>query len=193
MNSKKMGWQSFQQQQQESTWVSQGVLKGSDGATGPTGPTGPGFAWKGAYNAGTAYVINDVVSYTDGSTYVCTASTTGHVPTNASFWALFTSVGVTGATGPTGQGLTFRGAYVGGTTYAPYDIVTIGGDSYICILASTGHTPPNATYWTLVASRGSVYQGVFANFGALPTIDGASVRVSDTAMTSDTSTLYAAT
>jgi hypothetical protein len=86
-----------------STWVSQGVLKGADGATGPTGPAGSGFQWKGAYNAGTAYVLNDVVSYTDGSTYVCTALTTGHVPTNATYWALYTSAGATGATGGAGS------------------------------------------------------------------------------------------
>jgi hypothetical protein len=133
-----------------STWVSQGVLKGADGATGATGPTGPGFAWKGAYNAGTAYVVNDVASYTDGNTYVCTAPTTGHVPTNASFWALFTSAGATGATGGAGS--------------------------------------PGAA-----GVRGSLYLGFYANFAALPSIDGVSVLVGDMALTSDTSTFYRAT
>jgi hypothetical protein len=36
--------------------------------------------WKGAYNAGTAYVIDDVVSY-NGSSYVCIDATTGNLPT----------------------------------------------------------------------------------------------------------------
>ena len=133
-----------------STWVSQGILKGADGATGPTGPTGPGFVWKGAYNAGTAYSINDVVSYTDGSNYICTAPTTGHVPTNATYWALYTSAGATGAAGSAG-----------------------------------GAGPTGA--------RGSLYLGFYANFAALPTIDGTTVIVGDMALTSDTSTFYRAT
>jgi hypothetical protein len=133
-----------------STWVSQGVLKGADGATGATGPTGPGFAWKGAYNAGTAYVVNDVVSYTDGSTYVCILAGTGHAPTNATYWTLFTSVGATGATGGAGS----AGA---------------------------------------AGVRGSLYLGVFANFGSLPTIDGVSVLIGDMSLTADTSTFYRAT
>ena len=41
--------------------------------------------------------------------------------------------------------------------------------------------------------RGSLYQGVYANLAALPTIDGVTVMVGDTAMTSDTSTMYRAT
>jgi hypothetical protein len=133
-----------------STWVSQGVLRGSDGATGATGPTGPGFAWKGAYNAGTAYVVNDVVSYTDGSTYVCILAGTGHAPTNATYFSLFTSVGNTGATGGAGS--------------------------------------PGAA-----GVRGSLYLGFYANFSALPAIDGVSILVGDMALTSDTSTFYRAT
>ena len=34
--------------------------------------------WKGAYNAGTAYVIDDVVSY-NGSSYVCILASTGNL------------------------------------------------------------------------------------------------------------------
>ncbi len=37
--------------------------------------------------------------------------------------------------------------YDNGTAYAINDIVVEAGAFYICILASTGHTPPNATYW----------------------------------------------
>jgi hypothetical protein len=130
------------------SWVSQGVLKGADGATGATGPAG--VTWRGAYAGGTTYAINDLVSYTDGSTYICTAITTGHVPTNATYWALFTSVGATGGTGSTGS--------------------------------------PGAA-----GARGSLYLGHYANFAALPTIDGVTVIIGDMALTDDTSTFYRAT
>ncbi len=55
-----------------------------------------------------------------------------------------------------GQGFTWRSVYAGGTTYAPYDVVSFDDtgvvSSYVCILASTGHDPTNATYWDLMAS-----------------------------------------
>ena len=49
----------------------------------------------------------------------------------------------------------FRGAYAGGTAYVVDDIVTSGGSSYICILASTGNAVSNATYWTQMAAGGT--------------------------------------
>lgn len=73
---------------------------------------------------------------------------------------------------PTG----YQGAYAGGTTYnpnagtkaSPADVVLSGGIYYQCIATTTGHTPPNATYWivwpgepivwniTMVVSNGGV-------------------------------------
>jgi hypothetical protein len=43
------------------------------------------FKWQGAYNAGTAYTVDDVVSY-QGSSYICILASTGNLPTNASYW-----------------------------------------------------------------------------------------------------------
>jgi len=51
--------------------------------------------------------------------------------------------------------LTFQGAYAGGTTYYPNDIVTYNNATYICILQSTGNLPTNATYWSLLAAAGA--------------------------------------
>jgi hypothetical protein len=51
--------------------------------------------------------------------------------------------------------LTFQGAYAGGTTYYPNDIVTYNNSTYICILQSTGNLPTNATYWSLLAAAGA--------------------------------------
>ena len=49
----------------------------------------------------------------------------------------------------------WKGAYSGATAYVVDDVVESGGNSYVCILASTGNTPPNATYWELMASKGT--------------------------------------
>jgi hypothetical protein len=49
----------------------------------------------------------------------------------------------------------WKGSYSGGTAYVVDDVVESSGSSYICILASTGNTPPNATYWELMSSAGT--------------------------------------
>ena len=49
----------------------------------------------------------------------------------------------------------WKGAYGGGTAYVVDDVVESGGSSYVCILASTGNTPPNGTYWNLMAEAGT--------------------------------------
>lgn len=47
-----------------------------------------------------------------------------------------------------------KGAWNSATTYYPGDRVTLNGSSYECILSHTNQTPPNATYWQLIASKG---------------------------------------
>ena len=42
------------------------------------------FTWKGAYNASTAYAVDDIVS-NDGSSYVCILASTGNLPTNVDY------------------------------------------------------------------------------------------------------------
>ena len=50
----------------------------------------------------------------------------------------------------------WQGAYAGGTAYAVDDVVSYNGTSYVCILASTGNLPTNATYWNVMAEGGDV-------------------------------------
>jgi hypothetical protein len=140
------------------------------GAFGGSGGTTIGFRWLGAYDNGTAYVPYDVVSY-NGSVYICVANTTGNIPTTDAYWDLFASKGDTGATGAAGadgQGFTWLGAYNGATAYVPYDVVEEDGSAYVCILASTGNTPPNGTYWELMASKGDT--GATGPAGASSTV-----------------------
>ena len=50
----------------------------------------------------------------------------------------------------------WKGAYNNGTTYAVDDVVSSGGNSYVCIQASTGNAVGNATaYWNLMSQAGT--------------------------------------
>ena len=49
----------------------------------------------------------------------------------------------------------WRGAYNNSTAYVVDDVISSAGASYICILASTGNTAPNATYWELMSVAGA--------------------------------------
>jgi hypothetical protein len=55
--------------------------------------------------------------------------------------------------------MSWKGTYVGGTTYHPYDVVayTVSGkvQSYVCKATTTGNLPTNATYWDLLAQAGA--------------------------------------
>jgi len=48
----------------------------------------------------------------------------------------------------------FQGAYNNSTSYVVDDIVTFDGETFICILASTGNATSNATYWAKLAKKG---------------------------------------
>lgn len=50
----------------------------------------------------------------------------------------------------------WKGAYAAGTAYVVDDVVESAGSSYVCIAASTGNAPPNATYWEVMAEGGDV-------------------------------------
>jgi len=76
-------------------------------------------------------------------------------------------VGQTGAQGNTGAngavgpaGLTWQGAFVGGTSYVLNDAVSFGGASWFCINPTSSAVTPdiNTTDWALLASQGA--QGV---------------------------------
>jgi collagen type VII alpha len=69
------------------------------------------------------------------------------------------SAGPQGAVGATGaQGLVFRGAYDAGTNYALGDAVSLGGSSYVSLVAANLAQTPGAspTSWGLLAASGSV-------------------------------------
>ena len=49
----------------------------------------------------------------------------------------------------------WQGAWSSSTAYVVDDVVESGGNTYVCILASTNNEPPNATYWELMAQKGT--------------------------------------
>jgi len=48
----------------------------------------------------------------------------------------------------------WKGAYNNSTAYVVDDVVSSGGSSYVCILASQGNAVTNGTYWNLMAQGG---------------------------------------
>ena len=70
------------------------------------------FKWQGAYAGGTAYTVDDVVSY-QGSSYICIQASTGNLPTNATYWEQMSSAGTNGTDGTDlGTTLTTQGDIV---------------------------------------------------------------------------------
>ena len=49
----------------------------------------------------------------------------------------------------------WKGTYNGATSYTADDVVEYNGSSYICILASTGNLPTNATYFEQMSQAGT--------------------------------------
>jgi hypothetical protein len=60
-----------------------------------------------------------------------------------------------GDQGDPGNGINPRGAYNGATTYQIGDSVSSAGSSYVAIAETTGNAPPNATFWQVLAERGT--------------------------------------
>lgn len=51
--------------------------------------------------------------------------------------------------------LTPRGAYDSSHTYEALDVLSYNGSGYIVLQSCTGVTPPNDTYYQLIASKGN--------------------------------------
>jgi len=52
------------------------------------------------------------------------------------------------------KGIRYRGAWSSRATYAPLDVVSYGGASYVARVPSTAKTPGSGSYWGAVALRG---------------------------------------
>lgn len=73
-------------------------FKVGNGSTAWSSLTYASVNYRGAYSSGTAYYINDIVTYSN-STYICILASTGNVPTNTTYWSVLASKGADGTNG----------------------------------------------------------------------------------------------
>ncbi|WP_075501328.1 carbohydrate-binding protein [Candidatus Pelagibacter communis] len=121
------------------------------------------FNWKGTYNAGTAYAIDDVVSY-NGSSYVCILASTGNLPTNTTYWNVMSSAGTNGTDGTDlTTTLTTQGdiVYRDGSGLARLGAGTSGQ------VLQTGGTGANPSWGTVSSDYVKVANGTLSNQGDL--------------------------
>ena len=67
------------------------------------------ITWRGTYAGGTAYTPKDAVYY-NGTSYICTANTTGNLPTDTSYWSKMAEGGDVATTLTTRGDTLIRGA-----------------------------------------------------------------------------------
>jgi hypothetical protein len=154
---------------------------GQNGQTGPQGIQGPaGNAWvyRGEYNNGVTYQVNDYVTFA-GSSYVMTVfiGAAGYYPsTNPGSWQLVASkgdsgsqgevgpegpVGMPGMEGPKGDKgdsvPTFVGEWNNAESYDNHEVVSYQGSSYIAVTNPTAGSQPyfGSPDWQLIAQAGS--------------------------------------
>ena len=67
------------------------------------------ITWQGTYAGGTAYTPKDAVYY-NGTSYICTANTTGNLPTDTSYWSKMAEGGDVATTLTTQGDILYRDA-----------------------------------------------------------------------------------
>jgi len=126
----------------DATTTTYTVTNGASGTDGTNGSNGQGYTARGNWSSSTTYAAYDVVYY-NGSTYYALQSGTNQTPsTSSAYWSLHA------------LGVKTPLAYNTMDTFSPGDFVTRLGSTYYNIREATNIAPPNATYWTLFASKG---------------------------------------
>jgi hypothetical protein len=120
------------------------------------GQNGQGFNFRGIYSGSSSYLPYDVVTY-NGSCYCCILASTNNLPTNTTYWSIFSQKGDTRASG---QGFNFQGVYSATTSYSPYDLLTWNSSTYMCLISSTGNQPDDNTHFICFA-RGLCWKGEY--------------------------------
>jgi hypothetical protein len=122
-------------------------------------PRGAGYTWRGVWVSGTAYAVNDVVTF-QSHTYVCVAATsTTTAPTTVTTTPFALMSG----------GINPRlAAWSSGSTYYPGDAVMSGShtfvQTYTASCTGSGTAPPasgNNTWWTQL-TQGLVPRGAYS-------------------------------
>ena len=112
-----------------------------------------GLEFEDSWAGVTRYQPGDFVTY-GGYSYVAKTNNLGARPTSSpSDWDLFTA------------GFRFIGDWGDDSSNYEYftgDVVRLGGYTYLCIADSSGHRPPNATYWQKLNS-GVAWKNAYAD------------------------------
>lgn len=116
------------------------------------------FSYKGVWQNGTSYVVNNMVSYTvSGLNLIYIATSTppvGTVPTNTQYWRVLT---IQGQPGASGDGLSYRQEWNNSTTYNTNDAVTYDGAVWMALQSSQNRLPDSSPqYWRLVMNLETV-------------------------------------
>jgi hypothetical protein len=136
--------------------------RGEDGSPGAPGVS---VTWRGNWQTGVTYNVNDAVAR-NGASYIAIVQNTSVYPAtdNGSVWGLMSASGAQGPPGP--SGVNYKGAWVSTTTYQINDLVTKAGNSYIAVASSVNIDPStdNGTHWQVFAAAGSggdMYKSVY--------------------------------
>ena len=112
-----------------------------------------GISYQGNWTTGTYYKVNDIVKY-GADAYICTTSHTAGATfptTEAGNFAIFVA------------GAEFLNTYNTATLYAPGDIVTYGGYTYIALDDTQGDTPTTTPAKWSVLTTGYTPSGNWSN------------------------------
>jgi len=116
----------------------------------PAGERGASIAWRGAWDAGTAYAQLDAVSYRGGAWIASAPTAAGDEPGVAAAWSRLT-----------GDGLTWRGTWASGTAYARNDAVHHAGAAWLATAdTAAGEEPGVAAAWSRLAAPGGISGGI---------------------------------
>ena len=144
------------------------------------------FNWKGVYAGGTAYAVDDVVSY-NGSSYVCILASTGNLPTNGTYFSVMSQAGTDGT--DLTSTLTTQGdiLYRDGSGLQRLGAGTAG---QVLQSGGTGANPSwiDASGGGILQYKIGVYdtgtQSISSNFPSLATITDLSVSITPTSASS---------
>ena len=121
------------------------------------------FKWQGAYAGGTAYTVDDVVSY-NGSSYICILASTGNLPTNATYWEQMSSAGTNGTDGTDlGTTLTTQGDIVYRDASG---LARLGAGTSGQVLQTNG-TGANPSWGTVSSDYVKLYNGTVTSGSSL--------------------------
>ena len=145
--------------------------QGSKGDTGPVGPVGvtgtpgpigaqgpKGLMFRGAWNSGTSYVLDDLV-YRNGSGWIALRASQNVTPVAGADWSLLVLQGAPGLIGPKGDpgggsGIGFRGNWTSVINYTTNESVVFQGSAWIARRNNQNVSPVEGLDWTVLAQQG---------------------------------------